>query len=96
MPDRTARAGRRGPIPDPERGTPSGYRVKARTRFELGMAQSFLGTKSLQETIDVAVRELLDRLRAVDGFTDALVAAEASQRRRGAVPVLRRPPDPAE
>ena len=49
------------------------------------MAQSFMGTKSLQETIDVAVSDLLERLRAEDGFEAALFAAEASQRRRRGV-----------
>lgn len=84
----TARQGSRGPVPNPDRGTPSGYRVTGRQRFELTMAQIFLGTRSLQETVDIAVSELLDRLRSEPGFTDALAAAEASQRRRAGVPAL--------
>jgi hypothetical protein len=52
------------------------------------MAQGFLGTHGLQETIDVAVRELLQRLHGVRGFTDALVNAEAHQRARAGVPML--------
>jgi hypothetical protein len=76
-----ARRGSRGPAPNPDRGTPSGYRVTARQRHELEMAKLFLGTKSLQETIDVAVQELLKRLRTEPGFEDALRAAEASRRR---------------
>lgn len=92
MPGAT-REGRRGPIPNPDRGAPSGYRVNARRKFDLTMAQSFLGTKSLQETVDVAFSELLDRLRCEPGFVEALAAAEASQRRRAGVPQL--PPPPA-
>jgi len=84
MPDGAA-SKRRGPTPNPDRGTPSGYRVSARTRFELGMAQSFLGTRTLQETIDVAVHEFLERLRTEEGFESALSAAEASQQRRAGV-----------
>jgi hypothetical protein len=52
------------------------------------MAEAFLGTKSLQETVDVAVTEFLDRLRGEGGFVEALEAAEASQRRRGGVAEL--------
>jgi len=87
MPD-VSTAGRRGPKPKAERGTPTGYRIGARTRFELGMAQHFLGTRSLQETIDTAVRELLASLQDEPGFQAALTAAEVSQRRRAGVPVL--------
>jgi hypothetical protein len=87
MPDATT-AARRGPKPKADRGTPTGYRVGVRTRFELGLAQSFLGTRSLQETIDIAVRELLIQLRAEDGFEEALAAAETAQRRRAKVSAL--------
>lgn len=76
---------RRGPKPDPDRGTPSGYRVNDRTRFELQMAGPFLGTTSLQDTIAVAVEELLERMRSVDGYQDALRAAEKNQRNRAGV-----------
>jgi hypothetical protein len=79
---------RRGPKPNPDRGTPTGYRINARTRFELGMAQNFVGTTSLQDTIDLAVRNLLHDLAEEPGFTIALRAAEASQRRRGRVPTI--------
>ena len=79
---------RRGPQPNPDRGAPCGYRITDRQRFELVMAQSFLGTRVLQQTIDVAVRELLDRLHSVRGFTDALVNAEAHQRELAGVPTL--------
>jgi hypothetical protein len=81
-------AARRGPKPNLERGTPSGYRISARVRFELGMAQSFLGTHSLQDTIDLAVREMLAQLRTDEGFVGALRAAEASQQRRARIPAL--------
>jgi hypothetical protein len=80
---------RRGPKADPNRGTPSGYRVTARERFELGMAANFVGTKGLQETIDVAVREFLGRMSEVPGFSAALEAAEEHQRSLRAVPKLR-------
>jgi hypothetical protein len=73
---------RRGPKPNPDRGTPSGYRLTDRTRFELQAAALFIGTTSLQDTIAVAVDEFLDRLRAVDGFREALRKAELSQQQR--------------
>lgn len=56
------------------------------------MAQHFLGTRSLQETIDLAVRELLERLREEPGFEEALEAAEASRRRRAGIPELPKKP----
>lgn len=80
-----AEARRRGPKPNPDRGTPSGYRLTDRTRFELQTAALFVGTNSLQDTISLAVEEFLDRLRAVDGFGEALRAAQVSQQRRAGV-----------
>ncbi|MDQ2708779.1 MAG: hypothetical protein M3Z25_14575 [Actinomycetota bacterium] len=61
---------------------PTGYRVSARRRFELVMAQGFTGTESLQAVIDLAVTEFLDRCRAEPGFLDALTSAERAQQRR--------------
>lgn len=87
-----APARKRGPKPNPERGTPSGFRINARTRFELEMASLFVGTRSLQETIDLAVGEWLQELRKVPGFEEALAAAESHQRTRGKVSVV--PPEP--
>jgi len=89
-----ARQGSSGPVPNRDRGAPSGYRVNARRKFELTMAETFLGTKSLQGAVDVAVTELLDRLRTEPGLVEALTAAEASQRRRTGVPEL--PPKPGD
>jgi hypothetical protein len=80
-----AEARRRGPKPDPDRGTPSGYRLTDRTRFELQAAALFVGTHSLQDTISLAVEEFLDRLRTVDGFGKALGAAQINQQRRAGV-----------
>lgn len=82
---------RRGPAPNPDRGKPSGYRVTARRRFELSMAAIFVGTSSLQDTIDLAVTEFLERMGDEPGFREALTAAERSQRRRAGVGELRRP-----
>lgn len=77
---------RRGPKPNPDRGDPIGYRITARTRFELQVAAAFVGTTSHQDTIDVAVQEFLNRLREeVDGFATAVAKAEASQRTRAGV-----------
>ena len=76
---------RRGPKPNPDRGTPSGHRITDRTRFELQAAALFVGTNSLQDTIALAVEEFLTRLRAVDGFREALHAAQLSQQRRAGV-----------
>ncbi|MEU0511249.1 hypothetical protein ACWEKJ_30415 [Amycolatopsis thermoflava] len=77
--------GRRGPKPNPDRGTPTGYRVPERIRFELQMAATFIGTTSLQETIAVAVEEFLQRMHRIDGFRQALEAAERSQQHRRGV-----------
>lgn len=76
---------RRGPKPNPDRGTPSGYRLTDRTRFELQMAATFVGTASLQDTVAVAVEEFLTRMRTVEGFREAVRAAEASQQKRAGV-----------
>ncbi|MQA11514.1 MAG: hypothetical protein GEU98_23770 [Pseudonocardiaceae bacterium] len=79
---------RRGPKPNPNRGTPSGYRLTDRTRFELQLAAAFVGTTSLQDTIALAVDEFLASMRQVDGYSEALRAAETSQQRRAGVPAL--------
>lgn len=79
-PARPATAGSRGPISRQPTLSPTGYRVSDRRRFELQMAALFTSQHSLQETIDSAVTEFLDRLRKdVPGFADALKAAERSQ-----------------
>lgn len=83
-----ARRTRRGPKPNPDRGTPSGYRVAGRQRFELQVAAPFVGARSLQETIDIAVDEFLTRMDRVGGYSDAVAAAEASQRARAGVQVI--------
>ncbi len=81
-----ARGGRRGPKPNPDRGDPIGYRVTARTRFELQVAAAFVGTASHQETVALAVQEFLDRLRIeAVGYTEALAKAEAHQQSRAGV-----------
>ena len=49
------------------------------------MAGLFTGHESLQDIIDLAVTEFLDRLRARPGFLDALAAAEHEQQRRAGV-----------
>ncbi|EFG77110.1 hypothetical protein HMPREF0591_2978 [Mycobacterium parascrofulaceum ATCC BAA-614] len=78
-------AHRRGPKPNPDRGQNTGYRATARQRFELQMAGPFIGSANLQETIDTAVGEFLDRMRQVPGYAAALLAAENSQRTRAGV-----------
>jgi hypothetical protein len=90
MPEEARRA-RRGPKPNPSRGTPTGYRIADRTRFELQVAAAFVGARSLQETVDIAVAEFLERQHQVAGFKDALTAAEANQRARGGIPTVGSP-----
>lgn len=84
MPEEALR-GRRGPKPNPNRGSPSGYRVTDRTRFELQVAALFVGTANLQGTIAVAVDEFLARMREVDGYEQALRAAETHQQLRAGI-----------
>jgi hypothetical protein len=79
-------AGSRGPVGRETKLSPSGYRVSNRRRFELRVAGSFTGRDSLQDTIDLAVTEFLDRLRSdADGFVEALASAEREQQRRAGV-----------
>jgi hypothetical protein len=59
--------------------------VSDRHRFELRMAALFTGQESLQDVINLAVTEFLDRLRGVPGFLESLAAAEREQQRRGGV-----------
>lgn len=89
----TQRESRRGPKPKQDRGTPSGYRVTDRVRFELGMASLFTGTKSLQDTIDLAVSEFLSKLHTNAGFSQALLDAEQSRLLRLGIPSIPRPED---
>jgi hypothetical protein len=82
---RPATAGSRGPIGRKPRLSPTGYRVSDRRRFELRMASVFTGQESLQDVVDLAVTEFLDRLRARPGFLDALATAEREQQRRAGI-----------
>jgi hypothetical protein len=49
------------------------------------MAEGFTGCESLQDVIDLAVTEFLDRLRTTPGFLQALSAAERERQRRAGV-----------
>lgn len=81
-----ARVPRRGPKPNPDRGSNTGYRLNTRARFELQIAGAFVGTETLQATLDVAVNEFLARLhREAEGFEAAIAAAERHQQRRSGV-----------
>lgn len=84
-PSRSRSAGSRGPIGRQPTLSPSGYRVSDRQRFELRMAALFTGQESLQDVINLAVTEFLDRLRGVPGFLESLTAAEREQQRRAGV-----------
>lgn len=69
---------RPGPKPTGPPKEPSGYRITELRRRELRMAGLFTGKDSLQEVIDAAVDEFLDRVKARRGFNEALASAEAS------------------
>jgi hypothetical protein len=49
------------------------------------MACLFTGQESLQDIVDLAVAEFLDRLRQQAGFQAALTAAEQEQQRRAGI-----------
>lgn len=49
------------------------------------MATLFTGQESLQDVINLAVTEFLDRLRGVPGFLESVAAAEREQQRRAGV-----------
>ena len=83
---RPATAGSRGPIGRQPTLSPTGYRVSARRRNELLMAGRFTDLGSLQDIIDLAVTEFLERLcNDVDGFVEALNAAEQNVQRRAGI-----------
>ena len=65
-------AGSRGPVKRLPEARPSGYRVTDEVRRELVLAQSFTDRTSLQGVIDLAVSELLTRLRQKPAFRAAL------------------------
>lgn len=90
---RPATAGARGPLRREPAKSPTGYRVTERRRFELRAAALFTGAESVQDVIDVAVDKFLEHMRTVPGFTEALAAAEANQRRRSGVPEIPRATD---
>lgn len=78
-------AGARGPVRRRPALSPSGYRISERRKFELTAAALFTGAGNLQAVIDLAVDEFLDRVREEPGFTDTLINAENSQRRRAGI-----------
>jgi hypothetical protein len=82
---RPTTAGSRGPVGRQPTLSPTGYRVSDRRRFELRMACLFTGQESLQDIVDLAVTEFLDRLRQQAGFQGALTAAEQEQQRRAGI-----------
>lgn len=82
---RPATAGSRGPVGRQPTLAPTGYRASDRRRFELRMAGLFTGHESLQDIIDLAVTEFLDRLGDTPGFSEALTAAEREQQRRAGI-----------
>lgn len=82
---RPATAGSRGPVGRKLTLSPTGYRVSDRRKFELRMAGLFTGHESLQDIIDLAVTEFLNRLRGQPGFSEALTAAEQEQQRRAGI-----------
>lgn len=76
----------RGPHPKADRGAQTGYRVTARQRLELQVAQAFVGANSLQAVLDTAVSAFVASLRReAKGFSDAVERAEQHQRSRAGV-----------
>lgn len=70
---------RRGRPSRAEPATATGYRCTASVKRQLQLAIPFLDETNLQAVIDRAVREFLAVLRRdVDGFADAVDAAERS------------------
>lgn len=82
---RPTTAGSRGPVGRQPILSPTGYRISARRRFELRMSCLFTGQESLQDVIDLAVSEFLDRMRERPGYQEALTAAELEQQRRAGI-----------
>lgn len=85
MPGRPRTAGARGPVAASPHPVPTGYRVTPRRKFELLGAMNFVGATALQGVIDIAVDEFLNRMRGTPGYSDALTASEAEQRRLAGV-----------
>lgn len=85
---------RRGPKPKADRGTNTGFRINDRTRFELELAQPFVGAHSMQEILTIAIDEFITRMNDVPGFNEACAAAEANQRQRAGVHTLGQPDEP--
>jgi hypothetical protein len=53
------------------------------------MAALFTGQESVQDVINLAVTEFLDRLRSAPGFVESLATTEHEQQRRGRVPPMK-------
>lgn len=83
---RPENAGSRGPVGRKPVLSPTGYRVSDRRRFELRMAGSYMGKESLQDIIDLAVTQFLDRLRDDDPeFERSVNSAERHRQRQAGV-----------
>lgn len=79
-------AGSRGPIGRQPKLSPTGYRVSSRRREELLMAGRFVSRASLQDIIDYAVTDFLDRLRDdAPEFDETLKLVEQYQQRKAGV-----------
>lgn len=50
------------------------------------MSAPFVGTTTLQDTIALAVAEFLEKMWRVEGYVEAIRAAEAHQRRQAPMP----------
>ena len=87
---------RRGPRPKPDPGTQTGYRVTARQRLELAIAQAFTGAPSMQAVLDQAVEQYLTRMKqTADGYQNAIDNAIAFQEKQaGVVSILGKEDDP--
>lgn len=80
------RPSKRGPRPKVDKGAQTGYRITARQRLELQVAQGFVGAGSLQAMLNEAVTAYLQSLHAnADGFTEAVEKAEQHQRKQAGI-----------
>lgn len=77
---------RRGPRPKSDRGAQTGYRMTARQRAQLTIAQAYTGASSLQAVIDEAVEHYIEWMNTnADGFKEAADNAIRFQEKKAGI-----------